>query len=296
MNVRQASLPGGMSGPTSGKLLVVDGHNLLFQMYYGMPTLIIGRDGRAVQGTWSFVGALLRVLKMVEPTHAVVLFDGEHPNDRSTLDSAYKANRCDYTDAPDEDNPFSQLSDVYAALDCLGIRHCEVTEGETDDMTAFYIRSCPEDWEAVICSQDSDFFQLIGPQVRVLRYRGMGMVLCDSDRIQQMYGVFPAQYADFKALTGDASDHIKGLPSVGPKTAAALLSDFGTLRNLLDRVDTIRRPALRETVRAGRERLLLNQRLIRLDRDLPLPFSLDELACSPAALTTVKVLERIGVM
>ena len=78
------------------RLLIIDGSNLLFQMFFGMPARIVNEQGKAIQGTLGFVGALLKIIRRTEPTHIVVLFDGEHENERSTLDSDYKANRVDY--------------------------------------------------------------------------------------------------------------------------------------------------------------------------------------------------------
>ena len=72
------------------KLLIVDGHNLLFQMFFGMPSRIINKDGKAIQGTLGFVGALLKIVRLTEPTHIVALFDGEHENERAALNAEYK--------------------------------------------------------------------------------------------------------------------------------------------------------------------------------------------------------------
>lgn len=85
-------------------------------MFFGMPARIVNGKGKAIWGTLGFVGALLKMIRKVEPTHAAVLFDREHENTRSALDQNYKANRVDYSETPEEDNPFSQLLDVYAAL------------------------------------------------------------------------------------------------------------------------------------------------------------------------------------
>ena len=93
------------------RLLIVDGHNLLFQMFFGMPARIVNEQGKAIQGTLGFVGALLKIIRMVEPTHITVLFDGEHDNGRSSLNPDYKANRIDYSEISEEENPFSQLND-----------------------------------------------------------------------------------------------------------------------------------------------------------------------------------------
>lgn len=120
------------------RLLIVDGSNLLFQMFFGMPARIVNEQGKAIQGTLGFVGALLKIIRRTEPTHIVILFDGEHENERSALDSEYKANRVDYSETPEEETPFSQLPDVYAALDYLGIKHTETIACETDDLIAGY--------------------------------------------------------------------------------------------------------------------------------------------------------------
>ena len=98
-----------------------------------------------------------------------------------------------------------------------------------------------------------------------------------------------------KSLTGDSADNIPGIPSVGSRTASALLGTFGDLDSLLARVGEVRRPALQKALREGRERLMTNRRLIRLDREVPLPFTREALACPPATLTTAQVLEGIGV-
>ena len=87
------------------RLLLVDGSNLLFQMFYGMPARIPGRDGRPVHGTLGFTGALLRVLRMRVPTHCAVFFDGEHENPRKALDEAYKANRPDFSHMEEQETP-----------------------------------------------------------------------------------------------------------------------------------------------------------------------------------------------
>ena len=276
-------------------LLIVDGHNLLFQMFYGMPARIVGKDGRAIQGTLGFVGALIRILKMTAPTHVAVLFDGAHENPRRKLLADYKANRVDYSQVPEEDNPFSQLPDIYRALDFLGIRHTEVQEVETDDVIASYARTYGTGRDIVISSFDSDFFQLISGTVSVLRYRGDKTVLCDAAWLKDKYGIAPSQYADFKSLTGDSADNIQGAPKIGPKTAAKLLHQFGTLENLLDHATEITRPSWRESVTSSADRLRVNYQLIHLDGGAPLPFPLAQLTYCYNGVTSTEVLKGIGV-
>lgn len=276
------------------RLLIVDGSNLLFQMFFGMPARIVNEQGRAIQGTLGFTGALLKIIRRVEPTHIVVLFDGEHENSRISLDPAYKANRVDYSEVPEEENPFSQLSDVYAALDFIGIRHMETTDCEADDLIASYALSLEQEAEVVISSLDSDFFQLITGRVSVLRYRGEKTVICTPEYIKERFGITPGQYADFKSLTGDAADHIKGADKIGPKTAAFLLGEFGTLENVLANAESIKKPSVRQSVLRNAERLKVNYELIKLGNTAPLPFMLQELAYRRAPVTTNGVLKGIG--
>lgn len=276
------------------KLLLVDGSNLLFQMFFGMPARILNEEGKAIQGTLGFVGALLKIIRMVEPTHVAVLFDGEHGTERNRLDGAYKGNRPDYSEMAEEDSPFSQLPDVYRALDYLEIKHIETIECETDDWMAEYAFTYGKENRIYIASFDSDFFQLITENVSVLRYRGDRTVICTPAFVKERFGICPEQYADHKALTGDAADHIKGIPKVGPKTATALLNRFGSIEKMLERLDEVDKKGLREALEAQRERLLLNRRLIELKGGYPLPFSLDVLAYTDLGRTTTQVLREIG--
>lgn len=276
------------------KLLLVDGSNLLFQMFYGMPARILNADGKAIQGTLGFVGALLKIVRRIQPTHAAVLFDGECENSRTALDENYKANREDFSQMDEEDTPFSQLPDVYRALGYLGIRHKETTDCETDDWMAAYCRRYAGEMEIVVASQDSDFFQLIRENVRILRYRGENSVLCDEAYIREKLGIEPSQYADFKALTGDPADNIKGADKVGPKTAAWLLQEFGCLENILARAEEITKPSIRESILQNGQRLRTNHQLIRLSGEVDVPFAPEELAYQYDGVTTTQVLREIG--
>lgn len=276
------------------KFLIVDGSNLLFQMFYGMPSRIVNKDGKAIQGTLGFVGALLKIIRQVKPTHAVVLFDGEHHNERKDIDENYKANRPDFSQMPEEETPFSQIPDIYKALDFLSIQHTETTVCETDDVVAAYALRYGKDMPIVISSFDSDFFQLITENVSVLRYRGENSCICDKAYLREKFDIEPCQYADFKALTGDNADNIKGANKIGPKTASALIKQFGSLDNLLQNAESIEKKSARESVMEARERLKINQCLITLNGCAELPFALEELSFADTGATTNQTLTAIG--
>lgn len=276
------------------KLLIIDGHNLLFQMFFGMPSRIINKDGKAIQGTLGFVGALTKIIKKISPTHLVVLFDGEHENIRSELLDSYKANRTDYSKVCEDESPFSQLGDVYLSLDFMGIKYTEVLNFETDDVIASYTYQYGQQMEVVISSFDSDFYQLISDNISVLRYRGDNTIICDAAYLQEKYDILPCQYADFKSLTGDHSDNIKGAEKVGSKTATALLNQFGNLENILRNAEFITQPSIKESILKNTERLQNNYKLIKLDDKAELPFTLGHLSYSYNGISTNDVLQGIN--
>lgn len=278
------------------KLLLVDGSNLLFQMFFGMPARIFNSKGKPIHGIIGFTGALLKIIRKVQPTHIAVLFDGEHENMRVTVNSDYKANRPDYSKVPESDNPFSQLDGIYAVLDCMGVRRAETTVCETDDWIAGYSLKYGKEMHIVISSFDSDYFQLITDNISVLRYRGDNTVICTPEYISDKFGIYPEQYADFKCLVGDTSDNIKGADKVGPKTAVGLLKEFGTLEGIIENASQIQKPSVRQSVIENTERLKANYRLIKLNVGAQLPFGLDELRYFIKSTSTNEILNKTGIL
>lgn len=275
------------------KLLIIDGSNLLFQMFFGMPARIMNKEGKAIQGTLGFTGALIKIIKMTNPSHLIVLFDGEHENARVELLPEYKGNRPDYSQVPPEENPFSQYLDICHALDFLHVKYYETTDHEADDVISCYASKFGKGMEIVISSFDSDFFQLINDHVMVLRYRGDHSILCDAAYIQNRFDIPPAKYADFKSLVGDAADHIKGAEKVGPKTAAALLHQFGSLNDIVANAGEIKRPAVRESILRDADRLRRNHSVIKLDDRSGIPFDIHALIYCDQGLSTRDVLKGI---
>ena len=130
----------------------------------------------------------------------------------------------------------------------------------------------------------------------VLRYRGVKSTLVTPDELQKQFGITPAQYADFKSLVGDNADNIKGAEKVGPKTAALLLKQFGTLEDILNNADKIERLPIKTAVMQSTERLRTNYKLIKLTLGAPLPFTLDKLTLPPLPFSTNETLKSIGLL
>ena len=259
------------------RLLLIDGHNLLFRMFYGMPDNFYSPEGVKYNALYGFVCAIDKVLRMVQPNRVFVSFDSPDCGDRRELDEDYKANRPDYSEMAPEECPFTQLPAIYAALTRMNIPYAEIHGCEADDVIASYAMQCAEDFDIIIMSTDRDYWQLVSEQVSILNYHGFDSTLVTPPTVRQKYGVEPSQFADWKCLVGDKSDNIVGVPGVGPKNAAALLAKFGSLTALMERTEEIERPAIRRAVGEARERLLLNRRLILLDGNAPLPCPTDEL-------------------
>lgn len=276
------------------RILIVDGSNLLFQMFFGMPARIYNAQGIGIWGVLGFTGALLKIIRQVKPSHVCVLFDGEHENQRSVIDSDYKANRVDYSQVDDSENPFSQLPYIYQALEYIGIAYAETETCEVDDWICSYANLYGADNDMVISSFDSDFFQLISDCVSILRYRGDNSTLCTPQHLREKFGIAPCQYADFKSLTGDASDNIPGADKVGPKTASALLREFGSLENIIQNASSIKKPSIQESIIRNTDRLRRDYELICLDKQGDVPFSLEQMRFSDPGITTTQVLQAIG--
>lgn len=277
-------------------MLLVDGMNLHFQMFFGMPARILNSQGKAIQGVMGFVGAIRKIIEMTKPTHVLAIFDGEHHNPRTDIDSEYKANRPDLSDVPDEENPFLQLPDVYAALDAIKIAHCETSVCEADDLIASYAKRFEAASRITISSFDSDFFQLIGPNTSILRYRGERSIVCDQEYLREKYNIEGNQYVDFKSLTGDTADNIRGVDGVGQKTASKLISQFGDLNNLMENYQSIESQRLRERIEGTLERLKLNRTLIQMDCNQELPYQMEDLEFTAKIPKTRAVLSEIGLL
>lgn len=277
------------------KMLIVDGMNLLFQMFYGMPARITDRTGRPIQGVIGFVGALLKMVRMVNPQYICVVFDGQTHNPRKDLDGAYKANRPDYSQMPEEETPFSQLPAIFDALCYLGICYRETADCEADDWIAGFARRYGGDYAITVASQDSDFFQLISENVDILRYRGDCSVRCDAGWLFEKYGIRPDQYAAFKSLTGDTADNIRGVDKVGPKTAAWLLQTYDTLDGVIENAGLVTKPSIRKSLEESLDRLRKNYELICLTGCACLPFTPEQMAWQYQGQTTTQVLRAIDI-
>lgn len=279
------------------KLLLIDGHNLLFQMFYGMPNKIIGKDGKSIEGIWGFTGALLKIIKKVEPTHILVIFDGEQELLRNKEDENYKKNRMSFENVEAEKNPFSIFPDIKRVLDTLNISYFETTDGyETDDYIKEYCKIYEKDYEIIISSFDYDFISLVNKHVTLLTYRGTATTLYTQEKVLSRWKIKPEFFADYKALVGDSSDNIAGIPRIGPKMAATLINEYGTVEKILQNRENIKKDNIRLTLEIFEHDLLHNIKLIRLEGSNQIPITIEKLSYQKKEKKTKEILMELDLL
>lgn len=246
------------------KFLLVDGLALLFQSFYGMPNKIKNDNGEYVEAVICFVGILRKVIDMIVPDFLCVIFDGENKLERKIVDSDYKSNRTDFTDADEVDNPFAQLDKIKEILDLFNIYNFETTDCEADDYIAGLVKEYDNQLHTIIFSPDKDFYQLISNTTNVFHYRGKKSELIDPESFKSKFSFEPQFFADYLSLIGDKADNISGVKGVGKITATKLIAEFSTINNLFKNIDKIKNNKLKELIVNNKEKILKNYEIINL--------------------------------
>jgi len=256
-------------------LLLLDGHSLAYRAFFALPAENFRtQTGLTTNAVYGFTSMLINLLRDEQPTHIAVAFDLSRQTFRREVYAEYKAGR---SATPDEFR--GQVALIQDILGALSIPWLTKENFEADDVIAtLTTKATDEGYDVLVCTGDRDCLQLVTDQVTVLYPRkGVSdLTRFTPDAVQEKYGLSPAQYPDFAALRGDPSDNLPGIPGVGEKTAAKWIRDFGSLNDLIDRVDEVRGKvgdALREHLAA----VQLNRELTQLVRDL-------EIGIEPAEL------------
>jgi DNA polymerase-1 len=222
--------------------------------------------GQPTNAVYGFTAMLINVLRDEKPSRVAVAFDRGEPTFRHEQYVEYKAGR---TRAPDEFR--SQISLIFEVLDALGIKHLSAPGYEADDIIATLATEAEaEGCDVLIVTGDRDTFQLISDKTTVLyNSRGVSdMRRYDPASLHEKYGLTPEQYPDFAALRGDPSDNLPSVPGVGEKTATKWIVEYGSLENLVNRVDEVKGKA-GDALREHLGNVLRNRQLTALIRDLP---------------------------
>ncbi|MBT8410565.1 MAG: DNA polymerase I [Octadecabacter sp.] len=256
-------------------LHLIDGSAFIFRAYHALPPLTRKSDGLPIGAVSGFCNMLQRYVEGNhggDVTHVAVIFDKGSHTFRNDLYDQYKANR----DAMPEDlRP--QMPLTREATRAFNIA-CEEIEGfEADDIIATLARQAREaGGRCTIISSDKDLMQLVGGGV-VMMDAMKGNRVIDVEGVEEKFGVGPDRVVDVQALAGDSVDNVPGAPGIGIKTAALLINEYGDLETLLDRASEIKQPKRRETLIEHRAQIELSKKLVTLDADMDLPFTLDDL-------------------
>jgi len=256
-------------------LHLIDGSAFIFRAYHALPPLTRKSDGLPVGAVAGFCNMLHRYVEgntgPDAPTHVAVIFDYSGKSFRNDMYDLYKANR---PPAPEDLVP--QFPLTRKATIAFNIACKEVEGFEADDIIAtLACQARDAGGRCTIISSDKDLMQLVGGGVEMLD--AMKNKRVDRDGVIEKFGVGPERVVDVQALAGDSVDNVPGAPGIGIKTAALLINEFGDLETLLDRAGEIKQPKRRETLIEKRDQIELSKRLVTLDCEMDLEFSLDDL-------------------
>ena len=268
------------------KALIIDGYSLAFRAFYALP-LMSTPMGIYTNAVYGFATMLQKALDVVQPEYALVAFDRAEPTFRHQEFEAYKGTR---QKAPPE--LLGQFSLIHDLLDAMNIPWLEIPGFEADDLLgSLGHRFAENNIEAFLLTGDRDAYQLISPGVKVLYSNRKGMSelqVTDEAWILEQYALKPVQLIDVKALMGDASDNIPGVPGIGEKTALKLVQQFGSLDSILSRVSEVEPKRARENLITYRDQAYLSYRLAKIITDVEIKETMNHWQRRKADITTLR--------
>lgn len=259
--------------------MALDGNSLAYRAFFALPTDMVTASGQVTNAIYGFTSMLLTLIKDHKPDGVVVVFDRKEPTFRHEAAAEYKAQR-----ESQPDILYQQLDLIREMLSKMGVMAIDLAGFEGDDLIATIAEKALKTGDdLIIVTGDRDNYQLVNdPHIRVL-YNKRGVsdyALYDEAGIFERTGVTPKQYAEYAALRGDPSDNLDGVPGVGEKTAAKLITKYKNIESVFDHADE-QTPKLRQALIESRERVLRNAKLMVLRRDAPIEIDLRALTPKP---------------
>ncbi|TXG92747.1 DNA polymerase I [Rhodococcus rhodnii] len=255
--------------------MLLDGHSLAFRAFYALPAENFKTaSGQTTNAVYGFTSMLINLLRDEKPTHIGAAFDVSRKTFRAELFAAYKANR---SAAPDEFK--GQVEVTKEVLGALGIPVMAEEGFEADDIIATMTGQARAlGYRVLVVTGDRDSLQLVDDDVTVLYPRkGVSdLTRFTPEAVEEKYGLTPVQYPDYAALRGDPSDNLPGIPGVGEKTASKWIREYGSLEGLVENVDKVK-GKVGDSLRENLSAVLLNRQLTEMVKDVPLPYTPDQL-------------------
>ena len=259
---------------------LVDGSGFIFRAFHAIRPLT-RPDGTPVNAVFGFTRMLMKLLKDTDADHIAVVFDAARRNFRNEIYPDYKGHR---PDAPEELVP--QFPLIREASEAFNLHTIEIEGYEADDIIATYARQAVAlGADVTIVSSDKDLMQLVSDKVGMfdeMKNRKIGR-----DEVIERFGVGPEKVIEVQALAGDSVDNVPGVPGIGVKTAAQLITEYGDLETLLARAEEIKQPKRRENLVAHADAARISLELVRLKDDVPVDLPVDDLDIPPPDLQTL---------
>ena len=255
------------------KIMVIDGNSLMHRAFYALP-MLTNKKGIPTNAVYGFVNMLLKLIDEYKPEYLGVAFDKKGPTFRHEVYHQYKATR---QKTPEELIP--QFDMLKKMLQLMGVAIYETDGYEADDILGTFARiSSEKGIDAYLVTGDRDALQLVSPGVKVIiTKKGISDVqIFDVDEVKREYGLTPLQIIDMKALMGDSSDNIPGVPGVGEKTALKLLYEYQSVDRVLENIQNIKGKKLKENLTKYRDQALLSKRLATIVQDAPVDINVED--------------------
>jgi DNA polymerase-1 len=248
------------------KLYIVDAVNLLFRSYYAIGPMT-NPNGESTNALFGFIRSLYKLIGEFSTDYLVAVFDGpDNKKMRTEIYADYKSHR----KAMPEDL-YPQIERALQWCELAGVPFLSIPGVEADDtMGSIAVWAERQEAEVYLCSSDKDLCQLIDDKIFMIQLHKDNL-LVDKQKVQEIYGITPKQMIDYLAIVGDASDNIPGLEGFGPKTAASLLQEFGTLDAILSHPEKVSGAKKQETIREGKEIALLSRQLATIYKEVDFP-------------------------
>ena len=257
------------------RIIIIDGNSLVNRAFYAIQRPMITKEGIYTQGIYGFLSMLYKIEEDYSPDYAAVAFDLKEPTFRHKDYSGYKAKRRPMPPELAMEMPI--LKDILRAMN---IAILEKPGFEADDILGTVSKIAEEKGiEPIIITGDKDSLQLASDTTKVLfTKKGVSdFDLYDKDKVVERYGLTPLQFIDLKGIMGDTSDNIPGVPGIGEKGGIELLTQFGSLENMLDHTDEIKKPAMRAKVEENADLARMSKHLATIIRDVPMDVDLSEM-------------------
>ena len=259
----------------SEKILLIDGHSILNRAFYGLPDLT-NSEGKHTGAVYGFLNIMFRILEEEKPDYLTVAFDLHEPTFRHKIYEAYKGTRKGMPEELREQVPLMR-----EMLDAMGVKSVSLPGFEADDLLGTLARrSESRGMDVTVLSGDRDLLQLATEKIMIrLPKTSRGKTTVENfhaDQVKEKYQVTPPQIIELKALMGDASDNIPGIPGVGEKTATKIISEFGSIENAYAHLEEVKPNKARESLRAHYDLASLSKTLATINTECPLEFSYEE--------------------